>query len=112
LLIRVEETDPPKQGLKLASTLYGHATVDGRRDRSTKTRIETLSPGCLHSPVSRVEETDPPKQGLKPYKAEAKGIRVEVEETDPPKQGLKRISSFDICYTIGLSKRPIHQNKD
>jgi len=78
--------------LKLSVTALSVFTVECRRDRSTKTRIETHLPERGVQREKAVEETDPPKQGLKRGRRAKKCPFILVEETDPPKQGLKLTS--------------------
>jgi len=59
------------------------------REKSTKTRIETLvaKANLLLSPL--VLEKNPPKQGLKPVSLPRTLFHILVLEKNPPKQGLK-----------------------
>jgi len=64
----VLEKNPPKQGLKLAP-FSPSATPEMRfREKSTKTRIETIIKSYYFNIWFHVLEKNPPKQGLKPYK--------------------------------------------
>jgi len=61
----VLEKNPPKQGLKLQIKRVSFGPFFCFREKSTKTRIETLSMSDEDIKRNKVLEKNPPKQGLK-----------------------------------------------
>jgi len=62
---QVLEKNPPKQGLKQAMPFLKHFVSLSFREKSTKTRIETICPSQPRLKRYEVLEKNPPKQGLK-----------------------------------------------
>ena len=63
----VAEINPLKQGLKRDPSSPSRMRLSSCRDKSTKTRIETLDQRYVYRGYLAVAEINPLKQGLKQY---------------------------------------------
>jgi len=88
----VLEKNPPKQGLKLSLSQTMFTQHISFREKSTKTRIETIISSVFKDLRQVVLEKNPPKQGLKQLTAGFYNNSANsVLEKNPPKQGLKHL---------------------